>query len=164
MGTIRRKAPLFGAIALLVMGGAGAGVLASSLTSDAVVWNAPPSRWANTEQVAAQPIDQARAGQNWARTAFSGGLKRCPPINNAFLAACEAEMKALASRPAFATGSYGGPLLITKVEPVPEPEIAEYRPVAEPDLVPASYEIVEEALPVTEPTPENYPAAPESGE
>jgi hypothetical protein len=182
MRMVRRKAPWIGAVAVLTLGGVGAGVLASSLTSDAIVWSAP-SRWAVTEQVAPEPIDQGKAGESWARTAFSGGLKRCPPINPAFLAACEAEMKLLAARPAFPAGSYGGPLLITKIEPVPVPEIDEYEP--EPPLELASYEeefgrtpakagAQESQAPeldsgprpspgyaVGAPTPANYPAATE---
>jgi hypothetical protein len=152
MRMVRRKAPWFGAVALLTLGGVGAGVLASSLTSDAIVWRAP-SHWSATEQVAPEPIDQTKAGESWARTAFAGGLKRCPAINAAFLAGCEAEMKLLAARPAFPAGSYGGPLLITKVETVPEPEIDEYQP--EPELEFAPYE---DDYPRT---PANYPAATE---
>jgi len=128
---------LFGVAALLTLCGAAAGVLASSLTRDAMTWRAP-SRWATTELVAPEPVDQARSGQSWARMAFSGGLRRCPAINDAFLAACEAEMKALAERPSAPAAGYGGPLLITKVEPFPEPEIDEYRP--EPLLELASHE------------------------
>jgi hypothetical protein len=182
MRMVRRKAPWFGAVALLTLGGVGAGVLASSLTSDAIVWRAP-SHWSATEQVAPEPIDQTKAGESWARTAFAGGLKRCPPINAAFLAGCEAEMKLLAARPAFPAGSYGGPLLITKVETVPEPEIDEYQP--EPELEFAPYEddyprtpakagAQESQAPeldsgprpspgyaVGAPTPANYPAATE---
>jgi hypothetical protein len=146
-----------GAGALLVLGGVGAGVLASSLTNDAIVWRAP-SRWAVTEPVSPAPVDQAKAGESWARTAFAGGLKRCPPINAAFLAACEAEMKALSSRPAFAAGSYGGPLLITKVEPAPEQAFEPYRPADEPALELASYEGNADPPPTEEPTPDNYPA------
>lgn len=168
---------------MLILGGIGTGVVASSFTSDAVVWQAPLSRWTVPEQVEAQPIDQAKAGESWARTAFSGGLKTCPAINAAFLAACEAEMKLLAERPAFAAGSYGGPLLITKVEPIPVPEIEEYEP--EPPLELASYEETFASTPaeagaqesqapelnpalrpspgyaLAAPTPANYPAATE---
>lgn len=156
---------MLGAGALLVGGGVFMGVLASSLTTDALVWQ-PPSRIPTTEAPVQAAIDQVGAGQAWARTAFDGGLRQCPAMNAEFLAACQVEMKKLAERPAFPAGSYGGPLLITKVEPVrddraweaqdrletPHAELreADYRPLPEPPPEPA-----------VEKTPDNYPAAPD---
>jgi hypothetical protein len=77
---------------LLMGGGAVLGALASSITTDARVWRAPPQIPA-TDTQAAIPVDQAGAGQGWARTAFDGGLRDCPKMNAEFLAACHAEMK-----------------------------------------------------------------------
>lgn len=166
MRSIGRKASWFGAVALLISGGIGVGALASSLTSDALVWRAP-ARMAMTDAPISAPVDQASAGQAWARSAFDGGLRQCPQMNDDFLAACQEEMKKLAERPAFPAGSYGGPLLITKVEtasydggwaaqdrletPRRQPRQAEPAPL--PDPVP------EEAT--FERTPDNYPAVAE---
>jgi hypothetical protein len=156
---------------LLMGGGAVLGALASSITTDARVWRAPPQIPA-TDTQAAIPVDQAGAGQGWARTAFDGGLRDCPKMNAEFLAACQAEMKKLAARPAFPAGSYGGPLLITKVEPVRsgnvEPDDAWEaqdrlempRPVVrDTDYQPLPPPIADN--PPFEKTPDNYPAAPE---
>jgi hypothetical protein len=148
---------------LLACGGAGLGTAWSSLTSSAVVWQRPV-RFAETAPPAAQSVDQFAAGRYWAQAAFDGGLRRCPQMNADFVAACEAEMKALKDRPAFAAGSYGGPLLITTytpperaVEAPPAPSIEEIESDAERSVVehqPAT--VVPAAF---EPTPENYPAA-----
>jgi hypothetical protein len=150
--------------ALLVAGGALMGVLASDLTSDSLVWHRPPPRIPTTEAPVAAAVDQASAGQGWARTAYDGGLRECPKMNPEFLAACETEMKKLAARPDFAPGSYGGPLLITKVETddraweaqdrleIPRPTVdrTDYEPL--PDIAPER--------PAFERTPDNYPAEP----
>ena len=162
MKTVRRKGPLLAMGSLLICGGVAIGALASSLTSSAIVWRAAP-RFPVTETVAQTAVDQAGAGQAWARAAFDGGLRQCPHMNAEFLAACHAEMKALMARPAFASGSYGGPLLITKIEP---PGLEPYRP-EEPaggDLQPTIDAPEPPALAVdvaAEVTPENYPAAPQ---
>ncbi|WP_217352681.1 hypothetical protein [Sphingomonas sp. ID1715] len=145
--------------ALLIMGGVAAGMLASSATTASLAWRAPP-RFPTTEQVASEPIDQGNAGRSWARTAFEGGLRRCPAMNAEFLAACEAEMKALQERPKLAYGSSGGPLLITKV--VPEQPTEPYRPEQlelEPAMPEEPTEPVPAIAPVEAPTPINYPAA-----
>jgi len=165
MKTLQRKAPLLGIIALLLGGGVLMGALASSLTTDALVWH-QPATIPVTDAPIATPVDQAGAGQGWARTAFDGGLRECPKINAEFLAACEAEMKKLAERPDFSAGSYGGPLLITKVvEPdrVDDGWDAQDRletPPPPPDL--ADYEALPAPAPTEPPferTPDNYPAA-----
>lgn len=143
---------------LLACGGAALGMLASTMTSSAVSWRAP-ERFGDVEpQAVAVTVDQFSAGRGWARTAFDGGLRRCPSMNADFLAACEAEMKALEARPKFAAGSYGGPLLVTTYTP-PEPAVettaqSEPIPAAEP-AVPASIQAA------FEPTPENYPSEPQ---
>ena len=168
MKMAHRKASLLGMGALLVCGGVGIGALASSLTTSAMVWS-PSSRIPITEAPVDVAVDQGRAGQSWARAAFPGGLRRCPALNAAFLRACEAEIKALAERPAFAAGSYGGPLLITKVEPVSvEPDYAEEMS----DFAPARHDASVQAtvsdlpklvLPDLDETPRDYPAmTPES--
>ncbi len=152
MGKARSKLPLLATGAMLVCAGAGFGVLASSLTSNSIAWR-PPARFHIVES---RPdlarVDQAAAGQAWARSAFWGGLRRCPALNDAFVTACEAEIKALAERPDFA-GSYSAPLLVTTIEHV---GMEPYRP-AEPDVQDASYVPVKI---VRERTPDNYPAAP----
>jgi len=152
MKMVRRKGPILGAVALLTLTGAGLGAVATSVTRASLKWQ-PPSRFAYTEQVAPEPIDHGEAGRSWARTAYDGGLRRCPEMNPSFVAACQAEMKALAARPDFVPGSYGGPLLVTKYEPVTLPDV--YR---EPEPMPlvAPEPVVEV---VDEPTPDNYPAA-----
>jgi hypothetical protein len=160
MKRVARKGPLIGATLLLAAAGAGIGALASSVTSATIAWRAP-ARFAMTEPINHEPVDQSEAGRSWARVAFDGGLRRCPEMNASFLAACEAEMKALQERPAFAAGSYGGPLLITEVEPVAEPQDEGYRPRREPvpEIEVASLEEV--PAPTLEPdevTPANYPA------
>lgn len=146
----------------LALAGIGMGAVASSLTSSAVQWR-PVSRFAMTQPVPSEPVDQGQAGRSWARIAYDGGLRRCPEMNPQFVAACQAEMKALEARPALMAGSYGGPLLITKVEPAPEPQLEPYRPEPMPELememVPAAY-TPEEPEVTPEPTPDNYPAAP----
>jgi hypothetical protein len=158
MERLHRKGSLAFKALMLIFGGVGAGVLASSVTTSSLVWQRPSSI-PMTEQVVSDPVDQGSAGRNWARTAFDGGLRRCPEMNAEFLAACQAEMKALLERPKLNLGSYGGPLLITKVEPVPE--IEPYRPE------PIGYDTLplEEAVdpmppvePLEQPTPINYPA------
>lgn len=161
MNRLHRKGPILFKGVLLIFGGVGAGVLASSLTSASLVWQRP-SRIPMTEQVIADPVDHGSAGRAWARTAFDGGLRRCPEMNAEFLAACEAEMKALLDKPKLAYGSYGGPLLVTRIEPVPGPEA--YRPAeAEPDLPPLGETVEAPAVieAVMEPTPDNYPAEPQ---
>ena len=164
MERLHRKGPLAFKALMLVFGGVGAGVVASSLTTSSLAWQRP-SRIPMTGQVLDEPIDQGNAGRNWARTAFDGGLRRCPEMNAEFLAACQAEMKVLLERPKLAYGSYGGPLLITKVEP--SSRVEPYRP-AEPDFEPPEMEEPLEPLPViqaaAEPTPETYPAQPLTSE
>ena len=152
MKMVRRKGPILGAVALLTLAGVGLGAVATSVTRASLKWQAP-SRFAYTEQVAPEPIDHGEAGRSWARTAYDGGLRRCPEINPSFVAACQAEMKALAARPDFVPGSYGGPLLVTKYEPVTLPE--PYR-AYEPEPMPVT---APEPGAVDEPTPDNYPAA-----
>lgn len=141
---------------MLTMAGVGLGALLTSLTGASLKWQ-PPSRFHTTEQVAAEPIDHGEAGRNWARTAYDGGLRRCPEMNPSFVAACQAEMKALAARPNFLPGSYGGPLLVTTIEPVTLPEAYRaYEPEPMPLVAPETVvESVEEA------TPDNYPSAPQ---
>jgi hypothetical protein len=166
MARPRSKGSLLALFSLLVCGGIGVGALASSLTSDAIRWR-PPAHFPMTEAAPeATDIDQAAAGEAWARSAYAGGLRRCPVLNPEFLAGCEAEIAALSARPEFPPGSYGGPLLITKVEPIaPEEPVEPYEPVADaqPDeWRQASYDPAaeEEAEPAFERTPDNYPAAP----
>ena len=101
-------------IALLIGGGAGLGAIASSLTS-ASIRPVVETRAPMTETAMVADIDQAAAAKSWARTAFDGGLRQCPAMNAEFLAACEAEMKALAAKPGISPGRYGGPLLVTQV-------------------------------------------------
>lgn len=159
MRDLERKSQKIAAGMLLVCAGVGGGVLASSLTTDSIQWR-PAARFVFPETAPAVPTDQAGAGRSWAQTAFSGGLRRCPALNPAFLKGCEAEMKALQERPALPTGSYGGPLLITKVEPAtPEPDFEPYQP----DLLPAEPAWRDTrfapALDVSDQrTPDNYPA------
>lgn len=154
-----RYANHIAAMLLLASGGAGLGMAWSSLTSSAVKWERP-ARFSELTPVAEQAIDQFAAGRSWAQAAYDGGLRRCPEMNADFIAGCQAEMKALAARPDFAPGSYGGPLLVTTYEPpvakVPmeQDAVAEVEPEfpaeeTAPALVPAAYET----------TPENYPAA-----
>ena len=106
-----------------------------SLTSDALVWQRPPLPVEPT--MAQAPIDQGAAGRAWAQDAFTGGLRRCPEMNETFLLACQAEMKLLAARPEIRPGFYGGPLLITQVEKTPQ----------EPDYAPEPLVYEEEAAP-----------------
>lgn len=151
---------------LLVCGGAGLGMAASSLTNTAVVWKGQSS-FAVSEPVAeAAPIDHFASGRQWAQAAFDGGLRRCPPMNADFLAGCDAEMKALTARPDVLPGSYGGPLLITTYEP-PTPEAYEEAPIVEapprpsrnPDAYPSENAPEAAFVPASfEPTPDNYPA------
>ena len=94
MKTLQRKGHIAGTVALLVGGGVMLGAFASSVTTDARVWRAPPEL-PTTDAPLATPVDQAGAGRGWARTAFDGGLRECPKINAEFLAACEAEFAAL---------------------------------------------------------------------
>jgi hypothetical protein len=165
MKALQRKGRLFGVVALLLGGGLGMGVLASSLTTDAVVWR-PPATIPTTATPTATLIDQASAGRGWARTAFDGGLRDCPKINPEFLAACQTEMKKLSDRPVFLAGSYGGPLLITKIEPdrVDDGWKAQERlETPRAPLEQAAYEPLPEptpAAPSFEPTSDNYPAMP----
>jgi hypothetical protein len=155
MKMVRRKGPIIGAVALLTLAGVGLGTLATSVTRASLKWQ-PPSRFAYTEQVAPEPVDHGEAGRAWARAAFDGGLRRCPEMNASFVAACQAEMKALAARPDFVPGSVGGPLLVTKVEPVTLPETYRaYGPEPMPLIAPEPVQPVME-----ERTPDNYPAAP----
>jgi hypothetical protein len=168
MKTLHRKARLAGIGGLLVGGGAILGALASSATTDALVWQAPP-QLPVTEAAAAAPVDQARAGQSWARTAFDGGLRQCPKMNAEFLAACETEMTKLAARPDFPAGSYGGPLLVTRVvaeQPDDGWEAQDRLERPRDEMRPASFEPPTDTAP-EEPafvrTPDNYPAAEEEG-
>jgi len=163
---LRGKARLAGMAGLLVGGGVLLGALASSATTDAWVWQ-PPPQLPVTDAPVSTPVDQARAGEGWARTAFDGGLRECPKMNAEFLAACETEMKKLAARPEFAAGSYRGPLLITKIVSGqsddgweaqerlehPREQFRQAGYAAGPDPVPEE--------PALEPTPDNYPAASE---
>jgi hypothetical protein len=145
-------------LTMLLGGGVGAGVVASSVTSTSLRWQ-PPSSIPMTERALSEPVDQGNAGRSWARTAFEGGLRRCPEMNAEFLAACAAEMKALMEKPKFADGSYGGPLLVTKVAPAAAVE--PYRPeTPDYDVPPAPEPAGEPAMidAPTEPTPANYPA------
>jgi hypothetical protein len=165
MKTPYRKARLAGIGGLLIGGGVILGAFASSITTDARVWRTPPPQFPVTDSAIGTPVDQGSAGRGWARTAFDGGLRVCPKMNAEFLAACEAEMKKLAARPEFPAGSYGGPLLVTKVVPAP-PDIgweAQDR-LEEPreELRPADFDPLPEIAPVEpafERTPDNYPAA-----
>lgn len=164
MNTLHRKVSAAGIGALLIGGGAFIGVLASSLTTDTLVWR-PQSHIPMTESPVAAGTDQVSSGQAWARTAFDGGLRQCPDINPDFLAACQAEIEKLETRPAYAPGSYGGPLLITKVERTTDDHawdaqerLESYRPSRPPPE-----DIVLPDAPDDqpfEPTPANYPAAP----
>lgn len=170
MRSLRRKTSWLALGALLICGGIGLGAIASSLTTSSIVWRPPPRLALAAEPLGPTPVDQAGAGQAWARTAFDSGLRQCPKMNSEFLAACEAEMAALASRPALPSGSYGGPLLITKVEAsVPEPEYDSYEPEP-PELTQADEypwdgdRMAEVSARVAEfipsgRTPDNYPAA-----
>lgn len=160
-----RKASALGVGAMLVGSGVCAGMLASSYTSDALVWRAP-ARVPTVDAPLATAVDQASAGQGWARSAFDGGLRQCPKMNDQFLAACEAEMKKLAARPAFPAGSYGGPLLITKVEPEQPADAWEAQDRLEqprPEVRPAAFETPDTTPqhPAFERTPDNYPAMPD---
>ncbi|GAO38200.1 hypothetical protein SCH01S_10_00100 [Sphingomonas changbaiensis NBRC 104936] len=158
-----RKASALGMGALIVGGGVVMGMLASSYTSDSLVWHAPAPEIPTTDAPVAPAIDQASAGQGWARTAFDGGLRQCPEMNPEFLAACQTEMKKLVARPAFAAGSYGGPLLITKVEPTPSEDAWAAQDRLErprPELEPTDFEPLPEPAPepAFQRTPDNYPA------
>ena len=137
MRNARQTSAVAAAIALMIGGGAALGAIASSFTSaniKPIVQSQTPMT--QTEMVA--DVDQENAAKNWARTAFDGGLRQCPAMNAEFLAACQAEMKALAARPAFAPVSHGGPLLLTKVEQSkPEPE---YSDPEQPAYRQASYD------------------------
>ncbi|MBA2919880.1 hypothetical protein GON01_09255 [Sphingomonas sp. MAH-20] len=162
-----RKARLAGVMGLLVGGGVMLGALASSATRDAWVWRAPP-RIPVTDSPDSMAVDQASAGQGWARAAYDGGLRQCPKMNAEFLAACETEMKKLAARPEFAAGSYGGPLLITKMVPEQPDDGWDAQDRLErprEELRPASFELPPDSAPehpAFTPTPDNYPAAPEA--
>lgn len=168
MNTVDRKARAIAMALLLLGGGVAMGALAARLTTDSLVWRAPP-RFAATGEAAVIEVDHAQAGKSWARKAFDGGLRQCPNMNPEFLAACQAEMKALAARPALPAGSYGGPLLVTRLEPSRDDRAwAGYdRPEAPPPprLRDADYDLEDEPIfppePVYEPTPDNYPAAPD---
>lgn len=170
MRTIRRKGPFLVMALLLIGTGIGIGALASSLTSAALVWRAPP-RFPSTAEPVKLTRDQASAGRAWARSAFDGGLRECPKMNPEFIAACQAEIKALSDRPSFAEGSYGGPLLVTTIEPVaPVPDFEPYVP-EEPALPARNWREADygaqppartaDAPP--EPTQANYPAVPDEG-
>lgn len=158
MDGLHRKASWGAMLLMLLAGGVGTGVLTSSLTSASLKWQ-PPSSIPTTERLVVEEIDQGNAGRSWARTAFEGGLRRCPEMNAEFLAACAAEMKALTERPKFTEGTYGGPLLITKV--VPAPAVETYRPKTPDYELPAIEEPVDQPAMLdapAEPTPVNYPA------
>jgi hypothetical protein len=163
MKVARRKAQLAGIAGLLIGGCVMLGALASTATSDALVWQAPP-RIPVTGGPSAAPVDQAGAGRSWARSAFDGGLRRCPKITPEFLAACETEMEKLAARPEFPAGGYGGPLLITKVVPEQADDGWEARDRLErprDEVTPAEFEPrpkVAAEDPGFVRTPDNYPA------
>ena len=159
MRTLGQNLSLLGKAALLVAGGVGLGAFASTLATEARMWQAPPRSLEPMIEPAV--VDHAAAGRSWARAAFDGGLRRCPDLNPVFVAGCDAELKALAARPAFQPGSYGGPLLITRIEPVaPEPHAPgrEDEP-ARAEHAEADLEVDEVLPPLLEPTPANYPAA-----
>jgi hypothetical protein len=138
MGNARTTSMMFAAIALLIGGGAGLGAVVSSFTS-ASIKPLAQTRAPMTQTAMIGSIDQESAAKNWARTAFDGGLRQCPAMNPEFFAACEAEMKALAARPGFVPGSYGGPLLVTKiVEPKAE-TVSEEQEQVRPAYREASY-------------------------
>ena len=165
MKRVQRKGSLVAMGLLLACGGVGVGVLASSLTNSSIVWRAPP-RIPTTDDPVQVDVDQASAAQAWARSAFDGGLRRCPQINPEFLAACQAEMKALTDRPAPTYVANDRELLITQVEPVDSvPDMAPYIPDAPLDLdrQDAEHE-PEPSQPLAEQfadrTPDNYPAEP----
>jgi hypothetical protein len=143
---------------LLVSAGTAAGMLGSSLTSNAIVYRRPALYMTTEPQPLLAAVDHVSAGQSWARSAFPGGLRRCPAMNETFLVACEAEMKALSERPQFPDGSLGGPLQVTKIEPVPPP--AETAPETLDETQSVAYET---AAPHTIALPlpgEDHPAAP----
>ncbi len=158
-----RYANHFAALLLLASGGAGLGMAWSSLTSSAVKWERP-ARFSELTPMAEQAVDQFSAGRSWAQAAYDGGLRRCPEMNADFIAGCQAEMKALAARPDFAPGSFGGPLLVTTYEPaVPEVPVEEETPAMIERRVERAL-AAEEPVPTVTPasfeaTPENYPAA-----
>lgn len=156
-----RYADRFAMMLLLACGGAGIGMAWSSMTSSAVVWQRP-AQFAELGPAPHQGVDQFAAGRSWAQAAYDGGLRRCPEMNADFVAACEAEMKALAARPDFAPGSYGGPLLVTTYEP-PAPTVPEEHvslAALESDAEPAPTEPEPTIVPTAfEATPDNYPAA-----
>jgi hypothetical protein len=156
-----RHANGFAALTMLACCGAGIGMAWSSMTQSAVVWHRP-AQIAEPMTEPGQGIDQFAAGRSWAQAAYDGGLRRCPEMNADFVAACQAEMKALAARPDFAPGSYGGPLLVTSyTPPVDEAlvDVAEPLPAAEP--APAIERPEPTVIPAAmEATPDNYPAAP----
>lgn len=127
MNRVGRKTSLLSLGALLVCGGVAVGAFASSFVTDAARFQRKPIHavWPTTSKV---DLAQDDAGRAWARSAFPGGLRKCPEMNPAFMAACRAEIEALMKQPAMMAGSYGGPLLVTTIEaevppvPVPEPE------------------------------------------
>jgi hypothetical protein len=90
-------------------------------------------------------------------------------MNAEFLAACETEMNKLVARPEFAAGSYGGPLLITKIVPEQSDDGWEAQDRLErprEEVRQASFEPLPDTVPdepAYEPTPDNYPAAPKEG-
>lgn len=158
MNMVDRKARAVLIAMLLGCGGVAMGAFASNMTTDSLAWRAP-SREAATAAPVASAIDQASAGQAWARSAFDGGLRRCPPMNDAFLAACEAEMKQLAERPAFSAGSYGGPPVAAEDGPVAHDGWDAQDRLERPRL--ASYASQPEAAPdepAVEGAPDDYPA------
>ena len=150
---------------LLISGGVALGTVGSTLTSSELKYRAA-SRYATTGRIVEiAGIDQMSAGKAWAQSAFPGGLRRCPQMNEGFLAACEAEIKALSERPAPIYGNYGGPLMVTTIEPSPEASPTKFEREAaieeSRESQPAAYEEPPaEALVATEKTDENYPAIP----
>jgi hypothetical protein len=155
--------------AAIIAAGLIAGAFASRITTESIVWQRP-SEFPRVEGSAQrESVDQASAGRSWAQSAFNGGLKRCPEMNVEFLAACQAEMKALLARPTIQHGGYGGPLLVTKMErayrePALEPLPDDYIPLEadHPDVHRASHEAIGQAA-SARPAPTGEHGLPQAG-
>lgn len=157
----RRKGAWLAIGAMLVCAGAGIGALVSSLTTQSVVWRAPPLSPATTG-TASVAVDQVQAGRAWARSAFDGGLRQCPEMNAEFLAACQAEMTALAERPVPPPDHYDDQPQVAAIEPLlPEDDPRSYDP--EPLPAYARQDVAVRPAPPVEQGydrgPVNYPAA-----
>lgn len=122
---------------MLVSGGALLGVGASAFTSSAIRWQSPARFYSASasEPLPREGVDQAASGEAWARSAFWSGLTRCPKMNPQFLAACEAEMAALESRPDFAE-VHDEPAHIPNIEEAAYPDELYF----EPELLDAGLE------------------------